>query len=113
MDRETINELLADVLEACSDILEDSNISQAEFTQDKRRWKSVIRDFGVIGEAASKLPAEFRKAHAEVDWRHMKDMRNRLIHDYQGIDLYAVHRIAQTEIPKVITQIETILRCEE
>jgi len=37
MDRETINELLADVLEACSDILEDSNISQAEFTQDKRR----------------------------------------------------------------------------
>lgn len=60
---------------------------------------AVIRELEVMGEAAKRLSAEFRDAHAEVAWKKVAGMRDRLIHAYDDIDLDTVWRVATQEVP--------------
>ena len=56
---------------------------------------AVIRNFEVIGEAAKRMPEQFRVVHAAIPWRLMAGFRDVLIHDYAGVDLERFWRIAQ------------------
>ena len=55
---------------------------------------AVMRSFEVVGEAARRISPELREAHPEVPWRLMSDFRNKLIHDYVGLDLEVICRTA-------------------
>ncbi|MFY9309422.1 MAG: HepT-like ribonuclease domain-containing protein [Bacteroidia bacterium] len=77
---------IADILESIKRItgyLGDK--SEFEFSNDLLLQDGVIRRFEVIGEAASKISPEFKSAHTSIEWGLMKDMRNKLIHEYFGI----------------------------
>ncbi len=54
---------------------------------------AVIRNFEVIGEAANKLPDEFKDAHPEINWHRIRGFRNRIVHDYFGVDLAILWKI--------------------
>jgi uncharacterized protein with HEPN domain len=70
---------------------------------------AVIRNIEIIGEAANKLPDEFKDAHPEINWHRIRGFRNRIVHDYFGVDLAILWKIKTDNIPILITQIQTIL----
>ena len=83
------------------------NLSFAGFASDELRQKSVIHDFMVLGEAASRGPPETRALAPEIPWRDMVAMRNKLIHAYLRIEPPIVLRAAIVELPELRRQLET------
>lgn len=59
----------------------------------------VIRNFEIIGEATKKLDNEFRSKYPEIEWKKIARMRDKLIHDYIGVDLGAVWGVVEKIIP--------------
>lgn len=80
-------------------------MSKADFLVDKRTQQAVVMNLIVIGEAATKLLQEygdFTDRHAEVPWRNMKGMRNRIAHGYFEINLDVVWETTQTALPRLL-----------
>jgi len=77
-----------DILDSGSAIMEFvKDISFKEFSNDRKTYSAVIREFEVIGEAVGNIPDEVKQRHSEVEWQDIKDFRNLLIHEYFGVDL--------------------------
>lgn len=71
--------------------------------------RAFVRSLEVIGEAAKKVPEEFRAQHPAVEWRAMSGMRDRLIHDYFGVDYELVWDVVQNRIPELRRQVGLML----
>ena len=76
-------------------------LDQEEFLEDKKTVYAVIRSLEIIGEAAKKVPKEIRDNYPSVPWKNMCAMRDKLIHEYFGIDDEIVWIVATEEIPPV------------
>ena len=68
------------------------------------------RSLSIIGEATKKIPADVKYAWQSISWREMAGMRDRLVHDYMGVNYYIVWDVAKNIIPSLTGQIEEILR---
>ena len=80
-----------------------------EFLQDTKLQDSVVRRLEIIGEAASRVPADFRERHPTLPWRDMIDMRNRLIHGYDDVDMDLVWDTVQRHVPHLVSRLEAML----
>jgi uncharacterized protein with HEPN domain len=80
-------------------------LTLAEFLADERTYDATLRNLELIGESATRIPAEFRDAHPEIAWRQIIAMRNRLIHAYLGIDDDTLWSIIQTDIPTLLAHL--------
>jgi uncharacterized protein with HEPN domain len=69
----------------------------------------VCRNLEILGEASRKIGPEFRAAHPEIPWREMNDLRNVLIHNYEGADVDLVWGIVDRDVPKLLAAIGSIL----
>lgn len=67
----------------------------------------------LIGEAATRLPEEFRAAWPDVPWRQMISMRNWLIHGYDGIDTDILWDVLRWRAAELIAQLDEILAARE
>ncbi len=79
--------LLEDILSSSGKIADyTSNLSFDQFMSDDRTIDAVIRNFEIIGEAANRLPEDIKDQFATVDWCMLRGFRNRIVHDYMGIN---------------------------
>lgn len=85
------------------------SLTFTQFKHDHKTVDAVIRNFEVIGEASKNLPEEFKKEHPEVPWYEMYLLRNKVSHEYFGIDYEIIWDIAFNYIPENKAQIEAIL----
>src|SRR5882672_2632291 len=79
-------------------------LDEGSFFADEKTTDAVVRNLEIIGEAAKQLPAEFKNRHSAIQWLQIAGLRNRIVHDYAGIDLKIVWNILQTAIPKLALQ---------
>jgi uncharacterized protein with HEPN domain len=72
-----------------------------DFVSDNKTIDAVVRNFEIIGEAANRVPVNFKSDHPEIEWRRMTGLRNRIIHEYFGINLATVWKIKEENIPEL------------
>src|SRR6266516_6276853 len=80
-------------------------LNEASFLADEKTIDAVVRNLEIIGEAAKQLPAEFKTRYPAIQWSQIAGLRNRIVHDYAGIDLQLVWQIVKTAIPMLAVQI--------
>ena len=71
--------------------------------------RTIIRSLEIIGEASAKVDPDFKMEHPHIEWRKMSNTRNRLIHDYFGVDYDIVWDVITTKLPDLETDIQSIL----
>lgn len=101
---------LQDILgavEAIEEFIEGTTYE--DFALDKKTTFAVIRALEIIGEAAKNVPFSIRREYAEIPWNDMSGMRNKVIHEYFGVDLKVVWKTITGDIPKVKIHLRNML----
>jgi uncharacterized protein with HEPN domain len=88
-------------------------LSFTEFKHDYKTVDAVIRNFEVIGEASKNMPFEIKQKYPLVPWEEMYLMRNKISHEYFGIDYEILWDVASNYLPENKSQIEEILKTEQ
>ena len=102
--------MLEDILDSGQKILEyTKDLTFEEFQKDNKTIDAVTRNFEIIGEASNLLPDEIKEKYLEIDWYRIRGFRNRIVHDYFGIDLQIIWKITFEQIPSLISNIAHII----
>lgn len=105
---------LEDILSAMNRIAE--YIDGYDFETFKRDYKTVdavIRNFEVLGEASKNIPLELKQKYQNVPWNEMYLLRNKVSHEYFGVDYEIIWDVATNYLPENRNQIEEILQKEK
>jgi uncharacterized protein with HEPN domain len=103
-------ELLRHIQDEVSFILKITSDKEKEpVINDPILCRAIVRSLEIIGEAATKLDAEFKSKYPHVEWKKIAGTRNRLIHDYFGVDYDIVWNIIQTKLPDLQHYIADII----
>lgn len=109
-DRESILDIL-DSVEAIVDYVR--GLSRDDFEDDQLRQDAVIRRFEIIGEAAKRVSEDCRNRHAEIPWKVMAGMRDRVIHGYDTVDVDVVWRTIVNDLPDLERNLRLLLDEED
>jgi uncharacterized protein with HEPN domain len=101
---------LRDILDAIKRIERYAKRGRRAFEEDELIHTWVIHHIQIVGEAASKLTASFRKTHHDVPWLQIIKMRHVLVHDYLGIDLGEVWAVVEQDLPTLKKQVTQMLK---
>lgn len=102
--------VLLDVAGAARLVLEFREVmDEAAFLEDVKTQSAILHQLMVMGEAATRLSAEFRGRHPGIPWTLIAGMRDKLIHGCDIVDLDQVWRTATTDVPELLSRIEPLL----
>ena len=102
--------LIGDIMESANKIIDYiGDLSFEAFCADSKTFDAVIRNFEIIGEASGRLPDDFKQSHPQIDWHRIRGFRNRIVHDYMGIDYEIVWEIKTHFLPGLILKISQIV----
>ncbi|MCL6613294.1 MAG: DUF86 domain-containing protein [Firmicutes bacterium] len=101
---------LQDILDCITHIKRYSEgIDLTTFLNNDMVQDAIVRRIEVIGEAVGRLPDSLKARYPDIPWQDIKDMRNKLIHDYGRVDLELVWTVVQKEIPELEVQIRRVM----
>ncbi len=110
MSNRTPKLLLEDIIEAGEKIQRfTKDMSLDTFSQDDKTIDAVIRNFEIIGEASGRLPKDFKTQCSEIDWERIRGFRNRIVHDYFGVDHAIVWNIIENFLPGILKAMKSAL----
>ena len=76
-----------------------AGLDLAGFKADQKAVDAVVRNLEIIGEAARQLPEGFTRRNPQIEWRKIAGLRNRIVHDYFGLDLEMIWQIIRSDLP--------------
>ena len=76
-----------------------SQLTWEDFNSNEMVQDAVIRNIEIIGEAAKQISNKFREQYTDIPWKEITGMRDKLIHDYMGVDTEIVWNTVRTDIP--------------
>ena len=82
------------------------------FLENETLKRAVIRSLEIIGEATKKISADVKYNWNSISWKNMAGMRDRLIHDYMGVNYSIVWDVVKNKIPELFDQIESVIEKE-
>lgn len=92
--------LLSDIIEAINNIEEYlRDLNAGEFYNDRKTKDAVVRNLEIIGEASKQTTEEFKVQYPDIEWRETADLRNKIIHDYSGLDYVLLWEIIHLNLP--------------
>lgn len=101
---------LQDILNSISEIEEFTTGMDLEcFKKDRKTVNAVVRSLEVMGEAAKRIPEGIRKKYPTIPWKRMAGMRDKLIHEYSGVDLDIVWEVVKEEMPPIMPAVRAAL----
>ncbi|MBU4450622.1 MAG: DUF86 domain-containing protein [Actinomycetia bacterium] len=80
-----------------------------EFIQDEKTIYAVTRSFEIIGEATKNIPDDIKNTYNQIPWSKISGMRNKLIHEYFGVDLETLWNTIKNRLPEIKQPVEEIL----
>ena len=99
MTERIFTDYVRDILDAIKEIDQfTQNMSFEDFSKDKKTINAVLRSLSVVGEAARKIPEKLRIRHSDIPWNKMTGMRDKLVHEYFGIDLEIVWQTIRKDL---------------
>lgn len=112
MSKEPID-FVRHIYDECSYILSVcTNLTKEQFITDETLKRAIARSLEIIGEATKKVPADFKVKWNTIEWKNMAGMRDRLIHDYHGVNYSIVWDVVKNKIPDLHTQISEVLKSQ-
>ncbi len=110
MRKRIFGDYVQDILDAIMDTSDFTTGMKFEnFVEDRKTISAVIRCLEVIGEAAKKMPDEIKDEHPDIPWKSMAGMRDKLIHEYFGVDLEIVWEVIRNDLPPIVPLIRKVL----
>src|SRR3989344_3249066 len=98
---------LRDILDSINKIAKFSQeLSYEDFKANDMAIDAIVRNLEIIGEAARNMPAEVKDNNTEIPWEKMVSMRNKILHEYFGVDLEILWKTTQEDLPVLKVQIE-------
>lgn len=87
----------------------NDDFNKDDFLHDETLKRAVVRSLEIIGEATKKIPADFKVKWDTIKWKNMAGMRDRLIHDYMGVNYSIVWDVVKNKIPELHQQIQEVI----
>ena len=101
---------LADIEEACRRILDYTQGMKYEaFLKNSLVQDAVLRNFQIIGEAAKRVSNDLRQSNPDIPWREMMGMRDKVVHDYIGVNFATVWDTIEQNLPQLLNQVTSLL----
>jgi len=114
MKRRDYRDYLQDILDSVCEIESFiKGMSYEDFKRDRKTINAVVRSIEVMGEAAKRIPRALKTKWGGIPWRQMAGMRDKLIHEYFGVDVEILWKTAKDEIPPLKQLAQDVFRSLE
>jgi uncharacterized protein with HEPN domain len=113
MSKRTLQLYLDDIVGAIQQIESYTRgMTREAFVKDAKTMDAVVRNIEIIGEAATHIPNEWKVQHPAIPWKQIAGTRNKVIHEYFGVDETILWQTIQEDIPRLKKDLQQVIQSQ-